>query len=138
MERSLAWREGPGMPSGVEQDLRQIFVAMQHRLTQIDSKIDSLSYRVDRMTEHLDKHAERLDQWERRVSEVEDGQTELATGHARLNKELNSLQTKVDALEARSRIPSQLVVDFRLYFCSPRSASMLLLWQDLDNPSLHD
>ncbi|KAJ1152498.1 hypothetical protein NDU88_005273 [Pleurodeles waltl] len=67
------------MPSGKEQDLSQILVAMQHSLTQIDGKIDSLSYRLDKMTERLDKHAERLDQSERRVLEVEDGQTQLAT-----------------------------------------------------------
>ncbi|KAJ1208388.1 hypothetical protein NDU88_003774 [Pleurodeles waltl] len=88
--------------SGEEQDLRQILVAMQHSLTQIDGKIDSLSYRMDRMTERLDKHAERLDQSERRVSEVEDDQTELATSQVKLNKELNSLRLKVDDLEARS------------------------------------
>ncbi|KAJ1201946.1 hypothetical protein NDU88_005750 [Pleurodeles waltl] len=76
---------------------------MQHSLTQIDGKIDSLSYRMDRMTECLEKHAERFDQSERRVSEVEDGQAELATGHARLSTEVSSLQTKVDDLEARSR-----------------------------------
>ncbi|KAJ1113796.1 hypothetical protein NDU88_002037 [Pleurodeles waltl] len=85
---------GHGVSSGEKQDLRQILVAIQHRLTQIDGKIDSLSYHMDRMTERLDKYAERLDQLERRVSEVDDGQAELATGHARLNKELSSLQTK--------------------------------------------
>ncbi|KAJ1201135.1 hypothetical protein NDU88_004950 [Pleurodeles waltl] len=62
--------EGTGVPTGEEQDLRQILVAMQHSLTQIDGKIDSLSYRMNRMTERLDKHAERLDQSERRVSEL--------------------------------------------------------------------
>ncbi|KAJ1192040.1 hypothetical protein NDU88_001352 [Pleurodeles waltl] len=92
----------PDVPSGEEQDLCQILVAMQHSLTQIDGKIDSLSYRMDRMTERLDKHAERLGQSERRVSEVEDGQTQLATSHVKLNKELNSLRLKVDDLEARS------------------------------------
>ncbi|KAJ1097040.1 hypothetical protein NDU88_002169 [Pleurodeles waltl] len=90
------------MPSGEEKDLRQMLVAMQHRLTQIDGKIDNLSYRMDRMTEHLDKHVERLDQSERRVSEVEDGQTQLSTSHVKLTKELNSLRPKVDDLEARS------------------------------------
>ncbi|KAJ1100412.1 hypothetical protein NDU88_005498 [Pleurodeles waltl] len=39
-----------GVPTGEEQDLRQILVAMQHSCTQIDGKIDSLSYRMDRMT----------------------------------------------------------------------------------------
>ncbi|KAJ1216701.1 hypothetical protein NDU88_004302 [Pleurodeles waltl] len=67
---------GPSMPAGEEQDLRQILVTMQHSLTQIDGKIDSLSYCMDRMSEHLAEHAERLDQAERRISEVEDGQTE--------------------------------------------------------------
>ncbi|KAJ1114842.1 hypothetical protein NDU88_003072 [Pleurodeles waltl] len=85
----------PGMPSGEEQDLHQILLAMQHSLTQTDGKIDFLSYRMDRMTEHLDKHAECLDQSERRVSEVEDGQTQLATSHVKLNKELNSLHLKI-------------------------------------------
>ncbi|KAJ1199827.1 hypothetical protein NDU88_003660 [Pleurodeles waltl] len=84
---------GSGMSSGEEQDLRQIMVAMQHSLTQIDGKIDSLFYRMDRMTERLDKHVEWLNQSERRVSEVEDGQAALATSHARLSKELSSLQT---------------------------------------------
>ncbi|KAJ1138592.1 hypothetical protein NDU88_004973, partial [Pleurodeles waltl] len=65
---------GSGVSSGEELDLRQILEAMQHSLTQIDGKIDSLSYCMDRMTEHLDKHAERLNQSERRVSAVEDGQ----------------------------------------------------------------
>ncbi|KAJ1191668.1 hypothetical protein NDU88_000984 [Pleurodeles waltl] len=94
---------GPDMPSGEEQDLRQILVAMQHSLTRIDGKIDSLSYRMDRMTECLDKHAERLDQSERWVSAVEPRQTQLATRHVKLNKELNYLHLKVDDLEARSR-----------------------------------
>ncbi|KAJ1123380.1 hypothetical protein NDU88_001850 [Pleurodeles waltl] len=89
---------GPDMPSGEEQDLCQILVAMQHSLTQHDGKIDSLSYCMDRMTERLDKHAERLDQSEKRVSEVEDGQTR----HVKLYKEVHSLRLKVDDLEARS------------------------------------
>ncbi|KAJ1201604.1 hypothetical protein NDU88_005411 [Pleurodeles waltl] len=72
---------GPDMPASEEQDLHQILVAMQHSLTQINGKIDSLSYRMDIMTERLDKHAERLYQSERRVSEVEDGQTQLAASH---------------------------------------------------------
>ncbi|KAJ1108746.1 hypothetical protein NDU88_006116 [Pleurodeles waltl] len=95
---------GFGMSSGEEQDLRQSFVAIQHSLPQIDGKIDSLSFRIDRMTERLDKHADRLDQSERRVSEVEDGQAELATGHASRSKELSSLQTKVNDLEARRNL----------------------------------
>ncbi|KAJ1190057.1 hypothetical protein NDU88_006796 [Pleurodeles waltl] len=98
----LGPEKGPDVTSGEEQDLRKILVAMQHSLTQIDGKIDSLSYRMDRMTERLDKHAERLDQTDKRVSEVEDGQTELATSQVKLNKELNSLHLKVDDLEARS------------------------------------
>ncbi|KAJ1155756.1 hypothetical protein NDU88_008485 [Pleurodeles waltl] len=49
---------GTEVSSGDEQDLRQILVAMQHSLTQIDS----LSYRMDRMTERLDNDAEWLDQ----------------------------------------------------------------------------
>ncbi|KAJ1162976.1 hypothetical protein NDU88_003440 [Pleurodeles waltl] len=61
----LGSERGPDMPSGEEQDLRQILVAMQHSLAQNDGKIDSLSYRRDRMTERLIKHAERLDQSER-------------------------------------------------------------------------
>ncbi|KAJ1200649.1 hypothetical protein NDU88_004470 [Pleurodeles waltl] len=93
--------KGLDIPSGEAQDLHKILVAMQHSLTQIGSKIDSLSYRMDRMTECLDKHAERLDQSARRVSEVEDGQTELATSQVKLNKELNSLRLKVDDLETR-------------------------------------
>ncbi|KAJ1130048.1 hypothetical protein NDU88_008404 [Pleurodeles waltl] len=99
----VAPEKGPDVASGDEQDLRQILVAMQHSLTQIDGKIDSLSYRMDRMTDRLDKHAERLDQSDRRVSEVENGQTELATSQVKLNKELSSLRLKVDDLEARSR-----------------------------------
>ncbi|KAJ1113536.1 hypothetical protein NDU88_001778 [Pleurodeles waltl] len=95
--------KGPDVTSGEEQDLRQILVAMQHSLTQIDGKIDSLSYRMDRMTERLDKHAECLDQTDRRVSEVENGQTELATSQVKLNKELSSLRLKVNDLEAHSR-----------------------------------
>ncbi|KAJ1082984.1 hypothetical protein NDU88_003145 [Pleurodeles waltl] len=94
---------GPEMPTAEEQDLRQILVAMQHSLTQIDGKIDSLSYRMDRMTEHLAKHVELLDQSERRVSEVEDGQTQLAASHVNLSKEVHSLRLKVDDLEARSQ-----------------------------------
>ncbi|KAJ1082869.1 hypothetical protein NDU88_003032 [Pleurodeles waltl] len=50
------------MPADEELDLRHILVAMQHSLTQIDGKIDSLFYRMDRMSERLDKHAKRLDQ----------------------------------------------------------------------------
>ncbi|KAJ1127162.1 hypothetical protein NDU88_005565 [Pleurodeles waltl] len=91
--------KSPAAHSGDDQDLRQILVAMQQSLTQIDGKIDSLSYHMDRMSERLDKHAEHLDQAERRVSEVEDGQTELATGQVKLNKELTTLRLKVQ--EAR-------------------------------------
>ncbi|KAJ1154117.1 hypothetical protein NDU88_006873 [Pleurodeles waltl] len=94
---------GPSMPAGEEKDLRQILVAMQHSLTQIDGKIDSLSYRMDRMSKRLDKHVERPDQAERRISEVEDGQTELNTAHTKQNKSMCSLQAKVDDLEARSK-----------------------------------
>ncbi|KAJ1118483.1 hypothetical protein NDU88_006674 [Pleurodeles waltl] len=93
--------KGPDMPAGKEQDLCQILVAMQHSLTQIDGKIDSLSYRKDRMTGHLDKHVERLDQSE--VEEVEDGQTQLAASHVKINKEVHTLRLKVDDLEAGSR-----------------------------------
>ncbi|KAJ1205821.1 hypothetical protein NDU88_001247 [Pleurodeles waltl] len=82
----LGSERGAYTPSDEEQDLRQILPATQHSLTQIDGKIDSLSYRMDRMTEHLDKHAESLDQSERRVSEVEDGQTQLTTSHVKLNR----------------------------------------------------
>ncbi|KAJ1118188.1 hypothetical protein NDU88_006383 [Pleurodeles waltl] len=95
--------KGPDVSSGEEQDVRQILVVMQHSLTQIDGKIDSLSHRMDRMTERLGKHAEHLDQSDRRVSVVEDGQTELATSQLKLNKELTSLCLKVDDLEACSR-----------------------------------
>ncbi|KAJ1140419.1 hypothetical protein NDU88_006771 [Pleurodeles waltl] len=66
----LARQRISGVPAGEEQDLRQILVVMQYSLTQIDGKIDSLSYRMDRMTERLDKHAERLDQLGRGISEV--------------------------------------------------------------------
>ncbi|KAJ1198452.1 hypothetical protein NDU88_002293 [Pleurodeles waltl] len=97
------WEKGLDMPAAEEQDLRQILVAKQHRLTQIDGKIDSLSYRMDRMTECLDKHAERLDQSERRVSEVEDGTTQLAASHVKLNMEVHTLHLKVEDLEARSQ-----------------------------------
>ncbi|KAJ1115652.1 hypothetical protein NDU88_003874 [Pleurodeles waltl] len=76
---------------------------MQHSLTQINGKIDSLSYHMDRMTERLEKHAECLDQSKRRVSEVEDGQTVLSAGYAKLSKELGSLHANVDNLEVRSR-----------------------------------
>ncbi|KAJ1203806.1 hypothetical protein NDU88_007587 [Pleurodeles waltl] len=93
---------GPDMPSSEEQDLRQILVAMQHSLTLIDGKIDSLSDPKDRMTERLDKHAEHLDQSERRVLGVEDGQMQLATSYVKLNKEVHSLHLKVDDLQARS------------------------------------
>ncbi|KAJ1080953.1 hypothetical protein NDU88_001141 [Pleurodeles waltl] len=93
----------PVTTSGEDQDLRQILRAMQHSLTQIDGKLDSLSLRMDRMSERLDQHAERLDQSERRASDVEDGQTELATSQVKLNKELSTLRLKVDNLEARSR-----------------------------------
>ncbi|KAJ1162259.1 hypothetical protein NDU88_002727 [Pleurodeles waltl] len=89
----------PDVPSGEQQELRQILMATQHSLTQIDGKLEFLSYRMDRMTERLDKHAEHLDQSERRVSEVEDGQTQLATGHVKLDKELNSLPLKIDLFE---------------------------------------
>ncbi|KAJ1162198.1 hypothetical protein NDU88_002671 [Pleurodeles waltl] len=99
----LGTEKVPDVASGEEQDLRQILVAMQHSLTQINRKIDSLSYRMDRMTERLDKHAERLDQSDMRVSEVEDGQTELATSQVKQNKELSSLRLKVDDLEACSQ-----------------------------------
>ncbi|KAJ1141421.1 hypothetical protein NDU88_007754 [Pleurodeles waltl] len=89
MMRDLArWGESE-VPAGEEQDLRQILVAMQHSSTQINGKINSLSYRMDRMTERLDKHAERLDQSERRMSEVEDGQIELTTGQTKLSKSVS-------------------------------------------------
>ncbi|KAJ1151807.1 hypothetical protein NDU88_004586 [Pleurodeles waltl] len=91
--------KSPAANSSDDQDLRQILVTMQQNLTQIDGKIDLLSYRMDRMSECLDKYAEHLDQAERRVSEVEDGQTELATGKVKLNKELSALRLKVQ--EAR-------------------------------------
>ncbi|KAJ1165430.1 hypothetical protein NDU88_005858 [Pleurodeles waltl] len=64
MERSLDERGGQICPQ-VRNNPHLILVAMQHSLTQIDGKIDSLSYHMDRMTELLDKHAERLDQSER-------------------------------------------------------------------------
>ncbi|KAJ1119054.1 hypothetical protein NDU88_007240 [Pleurodeles waltl] len=98
------------MPAGEEQDLQQILKAMQPSLTQIDGKIDSLSYRMHRMSERLDKHAERLDQAERRISDAEDGQTELNTGYTKLNKSMCSLQAKVDDSEARSRRNSFRIV----------------------------
>ncbi|KAJ1108193.1 hypothetical protein NDU88_005575 [Pleurodeles waltl] len=76
-------QRSPVATSGEDQDLHQILEAMQHSLTQIDGKLDSLSYRM-----------ERLDQSERRVSEVEDSQTELATSQVKLNKELSTLRLK--------------------------------------------
>ncbi|KAJ1088584.1 hypothetical protein NDU88_001741 [Pleurodeles waltl] len=106
---------GTDMSSGEEQDLRQILVAMQQSLIQIDNKIDSLSYQMDRMMERLDTHAERLDQSERRISEVEDGQTAMATGQAKMGKELATLQAKVDDLEARSRRNNQRIVGIAEY-----------------------
>ncbi|KAJ1197922.1 hypothetical protein NDU88_001766 [Pleurodeles waltl] len=78
-------RRSPIATSGEHQDLRQILGTMQHSLTQIDGKLDSLLYRMDRMSERLDQHVERLDQSEKRVSEVEDAQTELATRQVKLN-----------------------------------------------------
>ncbi|KAJ1160416.1 hypothetical protein NDU88_000918 [Pleurodeles waltl] len=96
----LGPKKGPDVASGEEQDLRQILVAMQNSLSQIDGKIDSLSYP---MTECLDKHAEHLDQSDRRVFEVDVGQTELAISQVKLNKKLSSLCLKVEDLKARSR-----------------------------------
>ncbi|KAJ1124670.1 hypothetical protein NDU88_003119 [Pleurodeles waltl] len=93
---------GTDMPAGEAPDLWQILAALQRSLTQIDSRIDSLSYRMDRMTERLDKHADRLDQSERHISEVEDGQSAMAMGQAKMGKELATLRAKVDDLEARS------------------------------------
>ncbi|KAJ1135301.1 hypothetical protein NDU88_001741 [Pleurodeles waltl] len=82
MVRNLAWGVVSGMSTGEEQDLRQILVAMQHSLTQIDGKIDSISYRMDRMTECLDKHAERLDQSERgRLCSLEQELAQLEQEH---------------------------------------------------------
>ncbi|KAJ1181493.1 hypothetical protein NDU88_006700 [Pleurodeles waltl] len=90
-------------PAPEDQDLQHILAAMQQCLTQIDGKIDSLSYRMDRMSECLDKQVERLDQTERRVSTVEDGQTVLATGQLKVGTELATLRHKIDDLESRSR-----------------------------------
>ncbi|KAJ1103647.1 hypothetical protein NDU88_001068 [Pleurodeles waltl] len=93
----------PEIPPQDENELRHILAAMQQSLTQIDGKIDSLSYRVDRMMERLDKQTERMDQVERRVSAVEDGQTALASGQLKVNTELDILNHKMDDLESRSR-----------------------------------
>ncbi|KAJ1153740.1 hypothetical protein NDU88_006498 [Pleurodeles waltl] len=41
----------PEIPAHEDQDLRHILAAMQQSLTQIDGKIDSLSYRMDIMSE---------------------------------------------------------------------------------------
>ncbi|KAJ1161306.1 hypothetical protein NDU88_001793 [Pleurodeles waltl] len=86
----------PDVPSGEEQDLRQILVAMQHSLTQIDGKIDSLSNHMDRMTELLNKHAERLDQSGRRVSEVDDLEAGSRRNNLRIVRVAES--TKIDNL----------------------------------------
>ncbi|KAJ1154401.1 hypothetical protein NDU88_007153 [Pleurodeles waltl] len=51
--------------AGRDTELKQILVAMQHSLTKIDCKIDTLTYRIDRMPKRMDKHAERLDMVER-------------------------------------------------------------------------
>ncbi|KAJ1166377.1 hypothetical protein NDU88_006781 [Pleurodeles waltl] len=129
---------GADMPNGEEQDLRQILVAMQHSLNQIDGKIDSLSYRMDRMTECLDKHAERLSHSERRVSEVEDGKTQLAPRHVKLNKEVHSLRLKVYDLEAWSRrnnlcivgVAETTAIDVYWYSCWGALLSLIfLLWK---------
>ncbi|KAJ1130555.1 hypothetical protein NDU88_008906 [Pleurodeles waltl] len=93
----------PEFPTHEDQDLQHILAAMQQSLTQIDGKINSLSYRMDRMSEQLDKQAERLDQGERRVSAVEDGQTALATGQLKVTTELGTLRHKMDDLESCSR-----------------------------------
>ncbi|KAJ1180217.1 hypothetical protein NDU88_005439 [Pleurodeles waltl] len=84
------------VPAHEAQDLRHILAAMQQSLTQIDGKIDSLSYRMDRMSERLNKQAERLDQTERRVSTAEDGETALATGQLKVSTELAKLRVDVD------------------------------------------
>ncbi|KAJ1169121.1 hypothetical protein NDU88_001027 [Pleurodeles waltl] len=92
----------PESPAHEEQDLRYILTAMQQSLTQIDGKIDSLSYCVDRMSERLNKQTERLDQVEIRVSAAEDGQTALASRQLKVNTELDTLKHKMDDLESRS------------------------------------
>ncbi|KAJ1201241.1 hypothetical protein NDU88_005054 [Pleurodeles waltl] len=95
--------KSPEVPAHEDQDLQHILAAMQQSLTQIDGKIDSLSYCMDRMSERLDKQAERLDQAERRVSAVDDGQTALATGQLKISTELDTLRHKMDDLESRSQ-----------------------------------
>ncbi|KAJ1084137.1 hypothetical protein NDU88_004290 [Pleurodeles waltl] len=93
----------PEVTTHEDQDLRHILAAMQQSLTEIDGKIDTLSYCMDRMSEHLNKQAERLDQAERWVSAVEDGQTALATGQLKVSTELGTLRHKMDDLESHSQ-----------------------------------
>ncbi|KAJ1191956.1 hypothetical protein NDU88_001269 [Pleurodeles waltl] len=94
---ALAGMPGGGdMPPGEEPELRQILMAVQQSLTQIDSKIDSLSNRMVQMTERLDKHADCLDQSERCISEMEDGQATMSFGHVKMGKQLAAIQAKVE------------------------------------------
>ncbi|KAJ1152503.1 hypothetical protein NDU88_005278 [Pleurodeles waltl] len=100
--------KAPEVLNHEDQDLRHILAVMQQSLTQIEGKIDSLSYRMDRMSERLDKQSERLDQAERRVSAVEDGQIALATRQLKLVQEhrdtadvrtLGHIRTKVQEFQ---------------------------------------
>ncbi|KAJ1174125.1 hypothetical protein NDU88_005948 [Pleurodeles waltl] len=55
------------------------------------------------ISDRLAKHTERLDQAKRRFSEVEDKQVTMAASQKRADQLLLALQSKTEALEARSR-----------------------------------
>lgn len=80
-----------------------MFHTIQTSLTNIDGKIDSVTYRVDRMSERLDKHTERLDMAERRLSEAEDSQVQMEAKQTKVEKQLVAMVSKTEDLEARSR-----------------------------------
>lgn len=68
-------------------DFQAMFNTIQSTLSNIDAKIDALTYQVDRMSERIDKHTERIDMAERRISDLEDTHTQLDTNKPQWTKQ---------------------------------------------------
>jgi len=71
--------------------------SMDGRLDSMDDRLDSMDGRLDQMDGRLDNIDGRLDRQERTTQEL---QTEVRAGFAAVNKRLDDLSGKVEALES--------------------------------------